>query len=134
MYADLPSDEFVVRYGKETCTPDALERTAEAHHRKLLAKGRDEYGVSVNVGVGKSPEEIAAFGQRPNSQFRHCTVGEVLAARCRISADIDEYGHTNLLLPNPPDKDDYIRLSECFQALSKNPKPTPLDKRKKPKL
>jgi hypothetical protein len=129
---ELTSDDFVVRYGRNTCTPEALESTATAHHRKHLRSGRDEYGVSVNVGEGKSPEEIASLGQRPNSQFRYCTVGDVLAANCTISDHVDEYGHTNVVLPNPPDENDYIRLSECFQVIGNNPKPTPLDQRTRP--
>ncbi len=132
MWAEQGS--YVVRYGEDTSTPHELRERALAHCRKIYAKdGRCEYGISVHVGPpGCSPDEVAALGQRPNPKYRYTTLRAIREAGFEVSCEMDDYGHTNVFLPNPPSGVDCARLSDLFTYLRNNPQRTPLHLRVRP--
>src|SRR5690242_14248762 len=113
---------YVIRYGDETCAAAVLHERATAHCRTRLSRdGRDEHGISVHVGPpGCSPNEIACFGQRPNPKYRWTTLRAVREAGFELACEMDEYGHTDILLPNPLSGADCARLGALFTNLGNN--------------
>jgi hypothetical protein len=122
-----PEDSIIVRYGENTCTPEVFEERATAHRRNRVKTGQSpEWGISVNTApAGTSADDIAARGRRPNPKYRFTTLGDIHKAGCRLADRIDEDGHTDILLPDPPGEEDYRLLSDCFREVGINPNPVP---------
>jgi hypothetical protein len=125
---------YVIRYGESTCAPEVLHETATNHYRKIHARdGRCEYAISVHVGPpGCPPPEIAAFGQRPNPRFGYTTMRAIRQAGFEVACEMDEYCHTNILLPKPLSGADCARLGALFTNVGNNPRRTPLHQRTPP--
>jgi hypothetical protein len=114
--ADLPGDAVVVRFG-EDITPKSLALASLKHFLRY----KNYYGVSVNISPGATADETAARAEAPNRYYCFCTVADILQAGFKIDENIDERGHTNVILPEPPSSDDLTTLADCFTGKRENP-------------
>jgi len=128
--ANVPDDSFVVRFGGKKFKADDLMARALTHYMETKGK---EFGLSVNTLPGKSADEIAAIAERPNPQFRFTTAREIRAIGLDFSDEIDDYGHTNVIFPDPPTTKHFQDFAEIFATVRNNPNPvTPRERKDAP--